>query len=113
MGGVINSVLKSGSNEFHGSAFSYWAPYWMSGNPNAITTVGGSLGYVASPTTTSASAPRSAGPIIKDKLFFWAGFAPRFKNTHVFRQTYSAHPTTLDANGNPIAQAESRTGAPA
>ena len=28
------------------------------------------------------------GPIIKDKLFFWAGFAPRFQNTHVFRQTY-------------------------
>ncbi len=33
MGGVVNSVLKSGSNEFHGSAFSYWAPYWMRRRP--------------------------------------------------------------------------------
>jgi hypothetical protein len=30
------------------------------------------------------------GPIIKDRLFFWAGFAPRFRDTHVFRQTYPA-----------------------
>ncbi len=40
MGGVINTVLKSGSNEIHGSVFSYWAPYWMSSNPTAVTTVG-------------------------------------------------------------------------
>ena len=48
------------------------------------------------------------GPIIKDRLFFWAGFAPRFENTHVFRQTYVQQydPATmgakLDAAGNPI-----------
>ena len=50
------------------------------------------------------------GPIIKDKLFFWAGFAPRFQDTHVFRQTYQLQydPATmsaqLDANGNPISK---------
>ena len=29
------------------------------------------------------------GPIIKDKLFFWVGFAPRITDTHVLRLTYA------------------------
>jgi len=49
MDGVINSVLKSGSNEFHDSVFSYWAPYWMAKDPTPITTVGRSLGYMRMP----------------------------------------------------------------
>jgi hypothetical protein len=110
MGGVINSVLKSGTNEFHGSAFGFWAPYWLSGSPNSITTVGGSLGYVRKPDFDTSIGVEVGGPLIKDKLFFWAGFAPRFTDTHVFRQTYqlqfngnAAMPgPALDANGNPI-----------
>ena len=88
MGGVINSVLKSGSNEFHGSVFSYWAPYWMAKDPTPITTVGRSLGYVRMPDYDTSIGAEVGGPIIKDRLFFWAGFAPRFENSHVFRQTY-------------------------
>jgi hypothetical protein len=108
MGGVINSILKSGTNEFHGSAFGFWAPYWASASPNSITTVGGSLGYVRKPDFDSSIGVEVGGPIIKDKLFFWTGFSPRFQDTHVFRQTYALQydPTTMgaavDANGNPI-----------
>ena len=60
MGGVINSVLKSGSNDFHGSVFTMWSPYWMTGNPNPVVLTGASLGNMCSPTTTSPLAPRSA-----------------------------------------------------
>ena len=108
MGGVVNSVLRSGSNEFHGSVFSYWAPYWMAKDPTPITTVGRSLGYVRMPDYDTSIGAEVGGPIIKDRLFFWAGFAPRFENTHVFRQTYMQlyNPTTMgaatDAAGNPI-----------
>jgi hypothetical protein len=108
MGGVINSVLKSGSNEFHGSVFSYWSPYWAAKDPTPITTVGGSLGYVRKPDFDTSIGGEVGGPIIKDRLFFWLGFAPRFENSHVFRQTYTQlyDPTTMgarvDAAGNPI-----------
>ena len=112
-GGVINSLLKSGSNEFHGSVFSYWSPYWMAKDPTPITTVGGSLGYVRKPDYDTSIGVEVGGPIIKDRLFFWAGFAPRFENSHVFRQTYMQlyDPTggpagmggpALDASGNAI-----------
>ncbi len=49
MGGVINTVLKSGSNEFHGSAFGYWSPYWLSGNPNPCLPVAAPLAGVRKP----------------------------------------------------------------
>src|SRR3982750_3256092 len=66
MGGVVNSILKSGTNEFHGSAFGFWAPYWASASPNSITTVGGSLGYVRKPDFDSSIGVEVGGPIIKD-----------------------------------------------
>ena len=112
MGGVINSVLKSGSNEFHGSVFSYWAPYWLAKDPTPITTVGRSLGYVRMPDYDTSIGAEVGGPIIKDRLFFWGGFAPRFENSHVFRQTYmqlydpmangGTGGAVTDAAGNPI-----------
>jgi hypothetical protein len=109
MGGVINSILKSGTNEFHGSVFSLWSPYWFSKDPTPITFVGGSLGYTRKPDFDTSIGVEVGGPILKDKLFFWAGFAPRFENTHVFRQTYlqledpmNPGHARLDASGNPI-----------
>ena len=90
MGGVINTVLKSGTNELHGSAFGYWSPYWLAGDPKVVLPWAARWAASASPTTTPASASRSGGPLIKDKLFFWVGFAPRISDTHVLRQTYSA-----------------------
>ena len=77
--------------------------------PTPITTVGRSLGYVRKPDYDTSIGAEVGGPIIKDKLFFWAGFAPRFKNTHVFRQTYvqlddptTAGPRSWTPTGNPI-----------
>ena len=112
MGGVINSVLKTGTNEFHGSAFGYWSPYWMAKDPTPVTTLGRSLGFVRKPDYDSSIGVEVGGPILKDKLFFWLGFAPRFQNTHVFRQTYATAydpmanmgngGAAVDANGNPI-----------
>jgi len=68
LGGNINIVTKSGSNEFHGSAYGFYTNDSLTGNTSkgedlAIgdfneKTYGGTL----------------SGPIIKDKLFFFANY---------------------------------------
>ena len=89
MGGVINSVLKTGGNEFHGSVFGYDAPYWLSAAPQGIRpTYGNVLGGVRKPDFDSQIGFEVSGPLIKDKLFFWVGFAPRIADTHVFRELF-------------------------
>ena len=109
MGGVINTVLRSGSNEFHGSVFSMWSPYWMSSTPNPVSITGNALGMVRMPDYDTSIGAEVGGPLIKDKLFFWGGFAPRFNNTHVFRLTFAQvedpinrGTAQLGANGQPI-----------
>lgn len=66
-GGTINAVTKSGSNEFHGSAFYYYTDDSFAGDKSEDNdfdlsfeekTYGATLG----------------GPIIKDKLFFFAAY---------------------------------------
>ena len=76
-GGVVNVVTKSGTNEFHGDVFSQFTSDFLSKdptrNPSQSTTIDAegkllydmSLGFDL------------GGPIIKDKLWFYVGFAPR------------------------------------
>src|SRR5882724_6718294 len=64
VGGVINTVTKSGSNQFHGTAYWFFRnrtldatdPYARYNPPESRHQAGASLG----------------GPIVKDKLFFFA-----------------------------------------
>jgi hypothetical protein len=112
MGGVINTVLKSGSNEFHGSAFGYWSPFWMAANPKIILPLGSSLGSVQKPDFDDSLGAEVGGPLIKDKLFFWVGFAPRITDSHVLRLTYAEQEDPnnpgspmLGANGLPALHA--------
>ena len=99
MGGVVNTVLKSGSNEFHGSVFGYWSPYWLAGTPNTIVPVNSALTGVRKRDFDDMFGVEVGGPIIKDKLFFWVGFAPQITNDHVLRLTY-AQTEAKDAMGN-------------
>ncbi|HVR60637.1 MAG TPA: carboxypeptidase regulatory-like domain-containing protein [Polyangia bacterium] len=96
MGGVVNMVLKSGTNEWHGSVFGYDAPYWLSASPKLIPPTNGNvLGSQRRLDFDSQLGFEVGGPLIKNKLFFWAGFAPRIIDTHVYRELF---PIT-DANG--------------
>ena len=67
-GGVINVVTKTGSNEFHGSAYFYYKNDGLNGRDIGNT----------SPVKPSMDEKNwgvtLGGPLIKDKLFFYGGF---------------------------------------
>ena len=64
----INVVTKSGSNEFHGSAFAVYSNQSLNGS-----TVEGRTVFTA-PFNDYNWGATVSGPIIKDKLFFFAGY---------------------------------------
>lgn len=84
-GGVLNVVTKSGSNEFHGSVWGNWTPGILAGTPKAIPNdatvfVGRSRLW-----NTIDFGAEVGGPIIKDRLWFYVGFAPSFVRTQSTR----------------------------
>ena len=84
-GGVINAVTKSGSNEFHGSAFFYARNNkWGARNPNSFISQ-----IVNGVPTRVAFKPEDAryqfggtigGPIVKDKAFFFFSYDEQRRN---------------------------------
>ena len=82
-GGSVVSVLKSGTNHFHGSAYGYLQNYeldantWANKHHPAVTNASGTL--VANPTsrnpfTQSIFGGTIGGPIFHDKLFFFGDY---------------------------------------
>lgn len=118
MGGVVNVITKSGTNEWRGSAFGLWSPYWLSATPKSVVRTDGALSGADFPDFDTNVGVEVGGPIIKDKLFVWLGFAPRFERTHFFRDVYARTDTNgdgvadVDANGNPILNFLLRTRTP-
>ena len=84
-GGVVNVVTKSGSNEFKGSIFTTYQPgqltFSAKETPQNATSIDvtGDVGYVAD------LGVELGGPIIKDKLWFYVGVAPRISRTDITR----------------------------
>ncbi len=73
-GGVVNVVTKTGSNEFHGSVFANVNAFNASIDP--VSVVGSPLREVDKLPTQLDFGFDLGGPIIKDKLWFYVGFAP-------------------------------------
>ena len=118
MGGVVNVVTKSGTNEWRGSAFGLLSPYWLAGTPKSVARLDSALSGADFPDFDTNVGVEVGGPIIKDKLFVWLGFAPRFERTHFFRDVYARTDTNGDgiadvgADGNPILNFLLRTRTP-
>jgi hypothetical protein len=92
LGGVINVVMKKGSNGYHGSFFGSYESDGMDGSPSEV------LRYDPTPTVTTPDAdsqyyqPKKdhfriaapgfviGGPIVKDRLWFFLGFAPQYNS---------------------------------
>ena len=103
-GGVLNAVTKSGSNEFHGSVFGNFTPGAFAGRADGEQRErqhGHHLGDQR-PLEHRRLRRDLGGPIIKDKLWFYAGVAPSFQR---YRWTRSFKPPrwTVEATSSPTA----------
>lgn len=67
-GAGVNTVTRSGTNEFSGSAYYFWR------NNNNVGTNAGENTFDPGDFTYKQIGFRVGGPIIKDKLFFFASF---------------------------------------
>ncbi len=83
LGGNINIVTKSGTNEFHGSAYGFYTDDGLTGN----TSQGEDLAIGDFDEKTYGAT--LGGPIIEDKLFFFA-------NYEKFETTRPANTQTID-----------------
>jgi hypothetical protein len=108
LGGVVNVVMKKGSNAYHGSVFGSYESDALDGSPN------GTLRYDPVPVTSppfdadsQTYIPKKdhfrivqpgftvGGPIVKDRLWFFLGFAPQYNSV---RRTVNFAPSSLPAN---------------
>ena len=111
IGGVMDVVTKSGSNEFHGSVFGAITPGAFEGQRTLIPRAGQTIN--TNPTLGSVRdfGFEIGGPIIKDKLWFFAGFSVALQRYRLERvlsrlnHTYEDRtmPDPMNPNGPPIA----------
>ncbi len=81
LGGVINMITKSGSNEFHGEAFMYYTDDSFSTEAKRPA---GSGAVVDSYTDWDAGFD-IGGKIIQDKLWYFVAYNPNFTDQNVVR----------------------------
>ncbi len=95
-GGVINVTIKSGTNDFHGTAFEFFRNDKLNANNWARN-------WSLAPDPKTGKAPRSpirwnefgatfGGPIIKDKIFFFGDYQGIRRNTPTAVNTFSVIP---------------------
>ena len=82
-GGVISIVTKNGSNEFHGAVFGSVAPFQAQGL--TVARLGEALATRTHQALQYDYGFELGGPIIKDRIWFYVGFAPTFTTTRTDR----------------------------
>jgi hypothetical protein len=127
IGGIYDVVTKGGSNEFHGSVFFNITPGALNGPVKTVSTIGSSEALTASVNALRSFGADIGGPIVKDKLWFYAGVQFAFTTWNMQRNlssfnympdgsTTDGHPAgsvvpVLGANGLQTSQVFSTTNA--
>jgi len=95
LGGVVNVVMKKGSNAYHGSVFGTYEADGLDGSENSTLRYDPTPGPIAPGTDNDPQtySPKRdhfriaqpgftvGGPILKDRLWFFLGFAPEYNST--------------------------------
>jgi len=97
-GGVISAVTKSGSNEFRGSVFMTFSPGFLMGKEKSVDNVATQYNLLSKRHYAGEFGFDLGGPILKDKLWFYVGFAPS-----MVQNKMSAWHSRLVDNSNPEA----------
>ncbi|HNP34759.1 MAG TPA: TonB-dependent receptor [Woeseiaceae bacterium] len=100
-GGVINTVTRSGSNEFEIGAEAVWEPSFLQGDGDDHYDEDGNPYYIASHDEYDRGSLNlyAGGPIVKDRLFFFAMYEAR-----------NYEPTNTTSSGNLINEGKSDDG---
>jgi hypothetical protein len=100
LGGVVNVIMKKGTNQYHGSVFTQFENSGMDGSPNAYSRYDPSSGLSVAPDApngwidgvTQSYQPKRAktsdvfpgftfgGPILKNRIFGFIGFNPEWND---------------------------------
>jgi hypothetical protein len=94
-GGTYNAVFKSGTNQFHGSAWYYFRDSGL----NANSWVNNQAGLTKPDDPLKYWGGQVGGPIVKDKLFFYLT-ANRETDMQPYSQTGLYAPTSAMVNGD-------------
>jgi hypothetical protein len=106
LGGVINVITKKGGNEFHGNLFTSYESDALDGSTNATLRYIPSGGGFPDADSQSYSPKKDhfrinqpgftiGGPVVKDRLWFFLGFAPYFSSR---ARTVDFSPSLLTEN---------------
>jgi hypothetical protein len=85
-GGILDVVTKQGSNDFHGSVFTYLTPGALEGPREKVRTNGQTISYETSLMWINDFGFDVGGPILKDQLWFYAGFDIAFQRYKIQRK---------------------------
>jgi outer membrane receptor protein involved in Fe transport len=107
-GGVLNAVTKSGSNEFHGTVFGNVTPGFLEGARTRVVNEGSVVTGLNSLTALGDFGATLGGPILKDKLWFFAGVAPSFSRYNHRRSVNAFLTETVD--GEEVLKTNADTG---
>jgi outer membrane receptor protein involved in Fe transport len=88
-GGVVQVVTKSGSNDFKGSVWGFWQPGLLTAAAKVTPINANSIDAVGNVAFDADFGFELGGPIIKDKLWYFVGFDPMFRQVDVTRYTRS------------------------
>ena len=87
IGGIVNVITKSGSNQFRGSVFGTLTPSFLTRKARSTPSNSSSIDVTSDRAYSADFGFDLGGPIIKDKLFFYIGFAPQLGRTDYTRVT--------------------------
>jgi hypothetical protein len=111
LGPRVSAMLKSGTNQFHGSVFAHLSPFEA---PRAqLSSAGQSIATQLSQAFNFDVGGTLGGPLIKDRLWFFAGFAPQVEKQTVARILQAQYDSgdghvEVDPSGAPVTREVAR-----